>query len=364
MWGLSNRTKFRTDRTFVRDQSGAEVWIVAVRATFSIRPNGEVVAAPAEEQQDVCLAPLYFGPPMSSSLRYDTDLVRTKLGTDVLVHAHAHAPGGRAVKFVDVAFRVGPLTKALRVVGDRVWKKGILGLTASDPISFVQKPIRYECAWGGKLPQLDSFDSQNPVGRGRSARNGDLLPNCELLGRPVDSVHHTGPPAGFGPIPCHWQPRAGLAGTYDKDWQERRRPLVPTDFQDAYFQCAPPDQQVLGFLRGGEEVRLLNLTEKGRLDFRLPRIALGFSTRVDGQIVHHGARLHTVVIEPEKCRLIMVWQTALPCHHTLYTLEETLVFEKSRLGAREHGEADPENESDDEQDEEEENQSVDTVFAT
>jgi hypothetical protein len=27
----------------------------------------------------------------------------------------------------------------------------------------------------------------------------------------------------------------------------------------------------------------------------------------------------------------MVWQTALPCHNTLYSLEETVVFEKERL---------------------------------
>ena len=27
----------------------------------------------------------------------------------------------------------------------------------------------------------------------------------------------------------------------------------------------------------------------------------------------------------------MVWQTALPCHHTVYSLKETIVFEKERL---------------------------------
>jgi hypothetical protein len=47
--------------------------------------------------------------------------------------------------------------------------------------------------------------------------------------------------------------------------------------------------------------------------------------------VHHSPNLHTVIIEPDEQRLIMVWNIALPCHHTLYTLEKTIVFEKEQL---------------------------------
>lgn len=353
MWGLNNQTRFSAERTFVRDRAGAEIWIVAVRATFSIRLDGDVVAVPPEEQQPVCLVPVYFGSPAVSSLRYDCDLVRTKLSTDVVLHAHAHAVGERATKSVDVAFRVGALTKALRVVGDRTWTRGIAGLRPSPPLPFVSKAIRYECAWGGALPGSTSLDLENPAGVGRGGRQGDPVPNCELIGSPIESARHRGPPAGFGPIPCHWQPRVGLAGTYDREWQARRRPLLPTDFMDEHFNCAPSDQQVPGFLRGGEEVRLLNLTREGRLDFRLPRINLGFGTQIDGQVVYHNANLHTVVIEPEERRLVMVWQTALPCHHTLYSLLETVVFEKRRLGRAGAG-TDP-NEADEEDDGDDEN---------
>lgn len=331
MWGLANKTPFRADRAFVRDLSGAEIWLVAVRATFVIRPDGKVVAAPSEKQQAVCQAPLHFGPPESSSLRYDSDLVRTKVATDVLVNGSAHSPGGRPSTFVDVAFRVGPLHKSLRVVGDRFWDKRIAGLAPSAPVPFLRKPIRYEAAWGGPLGQPGAFDASNPVGVGRLPRLGEPLPNCERLGKPVDSKEPDPFPVGLGPIACHWQPRARLAGTYDKSWEEQRRPLVPSDFQDLYFQAAPQDQQVHGFLKGGEEVRLFNLSPEGRLDFCLPRISLGFSTWIDGTVVHHDANLHTVIIEPDERRLIMVWHTALPCHHTMHTLEETAVFEKRRI---------------------------------
>jgi hypothetical protein len=327
MWAVTNRTPFRADRAFVRDRDGAEIWVVAVRATFTIGADGAVAAA--EEQEDVCLAPAYVGEPGRSSLRYDTDLVRTKSGTDVVLHAHAHAPGGVPAPYVDVGFTVGPLAKWLRVVGDRAWSDGWRARSATDARPFVSLPICYERAWGGPRPGDDAPHPFNPVGVGADDAPGRPVPNCQYLDGAA--APHDGTPAGFGPIPCDWQPRARLAGTYDAAWERERQPLVPDDFQDAYFRCAPADQQVRGFLRGGEEVVLVNLTPEGVLRFALPRVALGFSTRVGGGTTHHRGHLHTVIIEPEARRLMMVWQTALPCHHTLYTLKETVVVEKARV---------------------------------
>jgi hypothetical protein len=329
MWAVHNLTRFKTDRTFARDADGAEIFVVAVRATLAIGSDGAVVVA--ENQQDVCLAPSHFGEPESSSLRYDADLVRTKPGTDVVLHALAHSADERPVPFVDVGFRVGPMVKKLRVVGDRVWERSSRGVSPGSPLPFITMPICYERAWGGKLPQSEARDPGNPVGVGRCAVPGEAVPNCELVEDPIQSPSHDGPPAGFGPIACHWLSRSRFAGTFDDAWKRERRPLVPRDFSDAYFRCAPLDQQIDGFLQGGEEVVLFGLSPEGLLRFRLPRISIGFSTRISGGIEHHRGELHTVVIEPEQQRLVMVWQTALPCHNTLYSLEETVVFEKERL---------------------------------
>ncbi len=331
MWAVNNQTRFKADRAFARDSEGAEVWIVAVRATFQIDKHGTVKVA--EVQDDVCLAPKYLGEPARSPLRYETDLIRTKPGTDVILHAHAHAPGGRPSRSVDVAWRVGSLAKQLRVLGDRVWEPALLGVAPGEPQPFVSVPITYDRALGGPLATDDGTarDACNPIGIGRIPRPGWPVPNIEYVDAPIRSPHHKGPPAGFGPIPCDWQPRVKLAGTYDDAWQKERQPLVARDFQDAYFRCAPADQQVDGFLSGGEEVVLSNLTLEGLWRFQLPRIRLGFSTRIDGGTMHHRGQLHTLIIEPEDRRLIMVWQAALPCHHTLYTLKETVVIEKKRL---------------------------------
>ncbi len=55
MWAVTNETPFKAERAFARDADGAEVWIVAVRATFTFDAGGRVAAA--DEQDDVCRAP-------------------------------------------------------------------------------------------------------------------------------------------------------------------------------------------------------------------------------------------------------------------------------------------------------------------
>lgn len=329
MWAINNQTRFKADRAFVRDTEGAEIWIVAVRATFSLMGNDELVIA--ETQEDVCLSPVYFSEPGQSSLRYDTDMVRTKSGTDVILNACAHAPGGRRASFVDVFASVGPMSKQIHVVGDRIWEKHPWSLVPSDPVPFITMPIRYERAWGGHLAEKDVLDPFNPVGVGRSLRPGSPVPNCEHPDSPIRSQHYKGVPAGFGAIPGHWQPRVRLAGTYDQAWRQKRQPLAPVDFNEEYFRCAPDDQQIRGFLSGGEEVILRNLTPEGFVRFRLPRIRIGFTTYIDGGTVHQRGELYSVIIEPEARQVVLVWQATLACHHTLYTLKETVVFEKRQL---------------------------------
>jgi hypothetical protein len=344
MWSVNNRSRFKAERAFARDAQGAELWIVAVRATFTIEgdgPNAEL--RPADEQSEVVRAPEYFGKAGESSLRYDTDLVQAKAGTDVVVHALAHAPRGRPARSVDVGFSVGGIIrKRLRVVGDRTWKKGWRTNAPSDPEPFVALPIRYENAWGGRLTDSDACDPANPIGVGADTTPGLPVPNVETMGQPIESSKAPGTPAGFGPIPCDWQPRLAHAGTYDEQWERTRQPLVPADFNETYFRCAPDDQQLAEFLRGGEEVMLENMTPSGLLSFRLPRVYLGFRTRFDRDAVHHRPTLHTVIIEPEERRLSMVWQSAIPCHHTLYTLKDTLVIEKRSVRDRGRAGVEPE----------------------
>src|SRR5207248_6953568 len=86
------------------------------------------------------------------------------------------------------------------------------------------------------------------------------------------------------------------------------------------------------YLRGGEPVELTNLTPGGRLAFTLPRVAFGFETIFrGGERVRHTGRLHTVVLEPDVPRVVLVWRTELPCHAKVLKLERTVVRQKAVL---------------------------------
>jgi hypothetical protein len=333
MWEHDNQTPFAADHSWVRDKNGAEVWVVAVKATFLIRPHGTAEVAP--EQVPVTLVPQYRGDPAKSSLLYDSDVYHTKPTTDVLLHGHAYAPGGRPATRVDVTLKVGPISKTLRVTGDRVRKVGVLTSHATDPEPFAKMPLTYERAYGGRDetdpdPNRHSWEVRNPVGTGFALRPGNLadkrLPNVEESGLVLSR------PAGFGPIASHWQPRVKWGGTYGEQWLKERQPLLPDDFDERFYLCAPEDQQAPAYLRGGEPVELVNLTPGGLLRFPLPRATLGFVTRFStGELLRHRANLHTVILEPDVPRVLMVWHTHLPCHPKVLKLRRTTITRKRLL---------------------------------
>jgi hypothetical protein len=341
MWHVNNLTPFAVDRGWVRDRNGTEIWLVAVKATFDILPDGSTEVS--IEQPPVLRVAEHHGEPGHSSIRYDADLVLTKRTTDVIVVGHACALQGQTVTHTDAGFKVGPVQKILRVFGDRAWS----GFGASAPQPFEKIPLMYERAYGGVdtnsgTPDIDR-EWRNPVGMGyaASARNaaGRPLPNVEDPKQLIGAWDDRPPPAGFGAIECHWPARAGYAGTYDEHWVKTRQPLLAEDLDDRYFQCAPVDQQAPQFLRGGEPVILHNLHPRGRIQFRLPKLYFGFETRFydRSRELHRNRRLHTVILEPDFPRVSLVWHSALPCHFKVQKLERTVVTLKTdiRPGERE-----------------------------
>src|SRR5262245_39247253 len=270
MWAVQNLTAFAAERSWSRDKDGGEVWIVAVKGTFAIEADGSTSLP--DVQVPVTQAPVYSGKPGASSLLYDSDLVLTKVGTDIVLHGHAYADRGSVMSRVDVGLTIGPLNKRIRVYGDRNWIRRFGRLATSDPIPFERMPIVYERAFGGReVAPADALaprlNARNPVGRGFSTDIHDLVgqpaPNLE------DPAAAQPTPIGFGPIAAHWSPRVERAGTCDRAWQEKRMPLPPEDFDDRFYNCAPDDQQTSQPLVGGEVVELTNLTPTGWLRFRI-----------------------------------------------------------------------------------------------
>jgi len=330
MWAISNFTPYAAKKSWGRDKDGVHEWIVVVKGTYDIDPNGALTLA--DKQFEPLLLPEYNGEDGVSSLRYEADLVSPKPTTDVLVNGTAYAPQGRPSREFLVSVRSGRIHKKLKVVGNRRWQAGWLGLRPSKMEPITEVPIIYERAFGGfdqsdPDPKRQRMDMRNPVGCGLVRRKGELLPNFQYPNQNLKK----GGPAGFGAIASYWSPRRELQGTYDEAWQKSRFPLLPADWDPRSLLCSPSDQRPDRHLRGGELVELINLTPAGKLCFTLPKVYLTFSTHIDNRVEEHRSRLITVIVEPDFLRVIMVWQTSLAVRTNVDYLEKTIVREKPFL---------------------------------
>lgn len=330
MWEVENLTPFADERAWVRSYDGSEIWLVVVKATFDVLKDGSTEVSAV--QAPVLRSPEHFGEPTKSSVKYDTDLVLAKRGTDVIVVGQAHAPRGHRVTQLDCGIEVGELRKLLRVFGPRVWESG----GPSSPATFASMPLVWERAYGGADDAgadpagIDPYPD-NPVGCGfaasRASADGRMLPNIERPAELLSSWRDRPTPAGFGVVASWWRARAVHAGTFDENWSTTRRPLLPVDFDERFFQSAPADQQIAGFLQGGETVRVQGMHPDGTPPFRLPKFRLLLESNFyDGSLEKHPPpRMHTLILEPEESRFSMVWHSALPCHTKGDLLDRTVI---------------------------------------
>jgi hypothetical protein len=246
----------------------------------------------------------------------------TKLSTDVVLLGHAHAKGATSI---DVGLKVGPVQKVVRVFGDRYWVKTGGQIFATKPQHFDKMPLIYERAFGGwdksnKDEKTWTFEARNPVGRGfgdplRYVDEGKVpMPNLEDPNHLIKRYGEAPPPAGFGSIAPNWQPRAKYAGTYDKTWDKERKPLLPKDFDRRFFNAASPGLVAPGYLRGNEEVVVVNAAPVTPIRFTLPgvlppicRISLRGNRTEE---VH--TNLDTVTVNTDDMSVSLLWRAFLP----------------------------------------------------
>jgi len=221
-----------------------------------------------------------------------------------------------------IGFGVGSWFKTIRVVGNRHWLPSLGGLMhrMSDPEPFKSIPASFENAFGGRdagKPDGFRFYEPNPIGKGYSAKGGGLdnlpLPNLEDPNDPIKSWRSRPRPMSFGPVGRTWEPRIRHAGTYDKRWLKERSPKLPEDFSEAYYNCAPEDQQIPGYLRGDEEVRVQNMhPEHSDLRFRLPgirvRALLDRNFGMRNQFEEITMNLDTLWVDMEALQMVLVWR--------------------------------------------------------
>ena len=337
---LLNTTGMAAGYTMGMEPSGRELLMVAVKGTFDFPAQGGV-AERSEEQVPLIAADTFSGEPGLSAPLCEADYAPKKPHCDVILNGSAYAPDGKPVRELTVGLRVGDLQKVFRVVGDRVWRAAPIGFSPGEPIPFDVMPITYDRAFGGvdRLhPDEKKHDPymQNPVGCGYHAVlepdlvNGTPVPNTEESGRPISDPKSAYRPMSFGPVGRGWAPRYQYAGTYDDDWLENCFPFLPPDFDDRYYQCAPEDQQ-LGNIVGGEEVKLYHLTPEGRTSFHLPtnEVPVVFFYK-RGDDYKTLARTDTLCIEPDARRLTITWRAHIPLRRNMFEISQVLVGQMSR----------------------------------
>ncbi len=240
---------------------------VVVKATFALTHDGVCTVPPA---QAPCASDAHHDDDPARSLVYESDLGIRKPHGECTVVGTCHTPGAIPQRVSGVAFKIGAVTKALAVFGDRTWIRRALVSAPSEAEPFVSMPLTWERALGG--PGHD----RNPVGTGISPTvtphgSRTVLPNIELPSALIRTPSDRPDPAGCGPIARSWTVRASRTGSVDAAWARTRWPGLPADFDWGYFNAAPRDQQIDGFWRGDEDIVLRNLhPQRALLQTRLP----------------------------------------------------------------------------------------------
>jgi len=333
---LFNATKMTAGYTMGMKPSGREWLVVVVKGTYSIPNHPEQPTQLAAKQSPLIEVDTFSGVPGFSATVYESDYAPVKPRCDVLLSGSAYAPRNMAATRVRVSLSVGPLKKSFDVVGNRVWRKGAVGISWTAPEPFTVMPISYDCAFGGidsshADPKRHSAFRQNPAGVGYhvntagTAIHGKPLPNTEEQGKPVIDFQGQYRPMAFGPVGRAWLPRASFAGTYDDKWFATQFPFLPDDFDERYYQAAPIDQQ-MEYPRGGEEVELLNLTPDGQLRFRLPSLDLPVEFIRDGSAsVSAAACVDTIWLEPDQNRFSLTWRASIPLRRNVFEVPRCVI---------------------------------------
>lgn len=334
-----NSTRFEVQSVLLLGWTPEKVWTAIVKSIWCIEGNADLKFCGERPSPVGADTP---GNDVGLFSRYESDFVPFKPRADILCVGKAYAPGGRPVSECLVTFAVGKWNKTIRVIGNRVWRAGFRSWFAalSEPEPFTSMPVSYEYAYGGadahltKEPQTFSV---NPIGKGycksEKGFDGLPLPNLEDPAHPIKNWKDQPRPMGFGPVGRTWQPRLRKAGTYDEKWMKERAPALPLDFDEGYYNCAPEDQQLSGYLRGDEEVRVTNMHPKHpNFVSRLPgiRVRCLFQRDLQSDLIEElTMNLDTLWINMEQLLMVLVWRgriksADLPEDTTFFTVQEEL----------------------------------------
>lgn len=375
---FDNRTQFSASQFDMVDQFAEAFHVVVARTGYTIGPcgaDGVASLTPLALPAPLLTEDRHLGGDTDAGTLQESDFAPYKPRCDVIVNGAAHAPLGLAMAQFAVNLNVSKAGKAvidktLQVCGEHYFrrtdmvKRVIQGCAKvatlallrpnpwrlSTPEKFTQLPLQYAYATGGQCridtPGRTQHDScqTNPLGRG-FARHW-YLDAQQLSAVPAPRIYYPKQPctaqqfwqgaagqdlplpAGLAPIGRGWLPRRLLAGSIKEktQWSPEELPMLPKDFDFAYWNCTPPDQQC-AHLSGQEQFTLTNLCRHDHRSARADRIGntvlrfalpeqvlfLLLADQHDKLLVLRLA-IDTVVIDTDAATLELVWRVTVPAN--------------------------------------------------
>lgn len=274
----------------------------------------------SQEQTPLAFRDEWHGEAARSSVRTESDLAPSKPGADVVVVGSARAPGGVATRAWGVRVKVGPVEKAVRVTGPRAWVRGPRGYALTEPEPCTEVPLRYELAYGGTVRDGDRelACEGNPWGLGyvpsvaHERRERIDAPRIEDPRDPVGEIGRAHRPEGFGVWARTWAPRLQRAGTYDDAWLRERWPVLPTDFDFAYWNFAHPDLIAPAPFRGDEAIELDGVDPAGPRRHLLPGHDVFLLAGDDDDADVRPMRVDAVLVDLDRAKVSLVYRAVLP----------------------------------------------------
>lgn len=310
-----------------------------VKATFDLVPGDKAVLS-AEQfppTGDEFYADDADG---AGGIRYASDFAYFKPCADLLLVGTCHTPGEIPRQACQVRFGVGNVEKKLVVFGNRHWEAPLQSI--SEPEPFTTLELRYENSFGG------AGYKNNPVGKGYvsvQAADGKTikpLPNIEDPDQLIDSPGTHPVPMNFGPLDQMWGQRYSKVGTYGKKWLKERWPWFPMDFDWHFFNAAPFDMQVEGYLKGDEALFFENLHAhyphyRSYLPGIRPRCFISHSEHPEKDaLAEIQLNLDTLWVDMDAEKLALVWRGVSPTLSEDYEDIHHIYIDSEKLDQKAH----------------------------
>ncbi len=326
-------------------RQGQRQQTLVVKIGFQFDESGQLtpLALPIVETDE------YRGAPETSSLSAVSEIAPYKQGGEIYLYGSVQPGSDQSASVqVEIGLRYDNnkyWSKELRVFGPRHWERKFLTLLPSQPQPLTTAlELVYEHAYGGNDPQhQENYYLANPAGCGfslRGLRSKRLeLPQLEQPPHFINSPGSRVKPAGFGPLPQHWEPRSAVKVNINQQGITNGTCPFSGELPDEMYNCAPSDQRFASPFCGPLTVKLSGLvaTSKRSLLIDIPTQQPQVKVQLDNGLSTLELNCDTLVINSDERTLALIYRGAIltdPDPNGWLTLRDANAVKEEDVAAR------------------------------